>query len=69
MRPRKGGHLAWQLTVLQYPCFTCGAAPGAWCVTNTGHEMHEPHADRSRQASADKWTPPDDADDELPDGI
>lgn len=53
--PRPKHMLEWQRVILQYPCPTCGAAPGKWCVTYTGRDKPEPHAERSAEASDHGW--------------
>lgn len=52
--------VSWWHIVHAYPCPTCLAAPGEPCSTTCGHPKHEPHAARSRLASADGWHNPDD---------
>jgi hypothetical protein len=53
--PRPKHMQEWQRVILQYPCTYCGAAPGEWCTTDTGHLKPEPHADRSYAASEHGW--------------
>jgi hypothetical protein len=36
----------WRLIVESYPCDTCGAGPGAPCLTISGTVKHEPHVER-----------------------
>lgn len=45
----------WREVVESYPCEVCGAGPGDHCVGPRGHEKWEPHACRSRLASAHGW--------------
>lgn len=55
----------WREVVQSYPCDTCGAAPGEPCHTPMIWKKWEPHAARSRLASANGWDfpePPAEAD-------
>jgi len=50
-RPVPWWRAAWQ----QYGCTRCGAAPGDPCVTDSGKVKYEPHVDRARLASENRW--------------
>jgi len=52
-------HIKWREVVHSYPCPTCTAGPGDWCLTMHGERKYEPHSDRSRVASAHDWKLPD----------
>ena len=45
----------WRRTLLQYPCYACGAAPDMPCVTTNNRPAHTPHQSRTEQAMHDRW--------------
>jgi hypothetical protein len=45
----------WRIVINSYPCAICGAPPGRHCVTDTGRNKGEPHADRARHAALRGW--------------
>lgn len=51
--------IKWRAVVNSYPCETCGAGPGAWCISTGGKYKYEPHAARSKLASANHWADPE----------
>lgn len=51
--------IRWRHIVTRYPCEVCHAAPGELCRSYSGAVKWEPHADRSRLASANGWRDPD----------
>jgi hypothetical protein len=57
-------HIHWREVVESYPCTDCGAGPGDRCHTSGRwpSPKWEPHACRSRLASANGWDYADPAD-------
>jgi hypothetical protein len=51
--------IEWRQIALEYPCQTCGAAPGEECITISGRVAHTPHQWRSGAASANRWHRPE----------
>lgn len=49
----------WRHIVNAYPCPVCDAGPGHDCTSQTGKVKGEPHAARSRLASAGAWQDPE----------
>lgn len=47
--------IKWRRAALQYPCETCGAAPGAKCVRISGALSYEIHTYRTTLARAGGW--------------
>jgi hypothetical protein len=67
MAPHGAPRSWWREVVTSYPCPMCDAAPGELCrVVEHGPPKHEPHAERSRIASAHHWRT---AEGDGPDGI
>jgi hypothetical protein len=67
MRHGKGAPRSWwREVVTSYPCPVCDAPPGELCSTVSRLPKHEPHAARSRLASAHHWRT---AEGDNPDGI
>jgi hypothetical protein len=65
--PTQRHHVHWWEVVVSYPCPLpdCGAGPGERCLTSSGRVKWEPHAARSRVASAHHWRDAEEDDQEL----
>jgi hypothetical protein len=60
--------IGWREVVVSYPCEICGAGPGDRCRTPSGAVKWEPHASRSRLASANHWQAPVERPEPEPEG-